>query len=108
MTPICLVLIMYMLIILINLKEINKRSSNSPFECGFDSKSYTRLPFSFRFFNLTLIFIIFDMEMIFLFSLIKINNFYMPKIYMIILFLFFFTLIISLMLEWMINMLDWV
>jgi len=42
------------------------REEISAYECGFEHVSYSRLPFSFRYFFLTLIFLIFDIEVVFL------------------------------------------
>jgi len=43
-----------------------EREEISSYECGFEHVSYSRLPFSFRYFFLTLVFLIFDIEVVFL------------------------------------------
>nr|YP_011026054.1 NADH dehydrogenase subunit 3 [Stephanitis pyrioides]WQM87492.1 NADH dehydrogenase subunit 3 [Stephanitis pyrioides] len=63
-----------MLLILLN-QIINKkmnmeRNKMTPFECGFDPKSSSRIPFSTQFFLIGILFLIFDVEMVMILPLI--------------------------------------
>lgn len=42
------------------------REEISSYECGFEHAGHSRVPFSFRYFLLTLIFLVFDIEIVFL------------------------------------------
>nr|UNO54345.1 NADH dehydrogenase subunit 3 [Hyalomma asiaticum] len=60
---------------------LGMKEKNSPFECGFDPFSLSRVPFSLKFFLIGIIFLIFDVEIVVILPfpfLIKIKNlFYM-------------------------------
>ena len=79
-----------------------------PFECGFSPKFNARLPFTLRFFLISIIFIIFDVELVLIFPfLIKI--FSMDIFYILLLVsVFLLILILGLFHEWNQGSLDWV
>nr|ANZ03416.1 NADH dehydrogenase subunit 3 [Theodoxus fluviatilis] len=89
-------------------RVILDREKSSPFECGFDPMSSSRLPFSFRFFLLAVIFLIFDVEIVLLFPVfvgcfegMSMSVFWGG-------FAFLIILIVGLFHEWNEGSLDWV
>nr|YP_010988059.1 NADH dehydrogenase subunit 3 [Harpegnathos venator]WON66592.1 NADH dehydrogenase subunit 3 [Harpegnathos venator] len=87
-------------------KMFDNREKNSSYECGFDSISSPRFPFSIQFFLISLMFLIFDIEISLLIpltiSLSKFNSF-MP----ITMLIFMFILIFSIYIEYSENMIEW-
>nr|YP_009107231.1 NADH dehydrogenase subunit 3 [Tyspanodes hypsalis]AIT99550.1 NADH dehydrogenase subunit 3 [Tyspanodes hypsalis] len=99
--------IMMFLSIILSKKSFSDREKSSPFECGFDPKSSARIPFSLHFFLITVIFLIFDVEIALIFPIInlfKVTNFI---IWVKTSFFFILILIIGLYHEWNQNMLNW-
>nr|YP_010329869.1 NADH dehydrogenase subunit 3 [Calyptra minuticornis]UNP54619.1 NADH dehydrogenase subunit 3 [Calyptra minuticornis] len=99
--------IMMFLSIILSKKSFSDREKSSPFECGFDPKSSARIPFSLHFFLITVIFLIFDVEIALIFPIIplfKMVNFFL---FMKISFFFILILIMGLYHEWNQNMLNW-
>jgi NADH-ubiquinone oxidoreductase chain 3 len=83
----------------------NKRERFSPYECGFEHCSSSRVPFSMRFFLLALIFLIFDLEVLFL-MLIPEVEIILSNSVLIYCTLFVVILIVGLLLEWIDGGLD--
>nr|YP_010701131.1 NADH dehydrogenase subunit 3 [Acosmeryx shervillii]WCI21370.1 NADH dehydrogenase subunit 3 [Acosmeryx shervillii] len=99
--------VMMFLSIILSKKSFMDREKCSPFECGFDPKSSARIPFSLHFFLITVIFLIFDVEIALIFPIImtfKLVNFYN---WMKISFFFIIILLMGLYHEWNQNMLNW-
>nr|YP_009825431.1 NADH dehydrogenase subunit 3 [Malaza carmides]QIU83246.1 NADH dehydrogenase subunit 3 [Malaza carmides] len=99
--------IIMILSMILSKKSFKDREKCSPFECGFDPKSSARNPFSLHFFLITIIFLIFDVEIALIFPLIitfKMVNFF---IWTKTSFFFIMMLLIGLYHEWNQNMLNW-
>nr|YP_009446045.1 NADH dehydrogenase subunit 3 [Triuncina daii]ARA91016.1 NADH dehydrogenase subunit 3 [Triuncina daii] len=98
---------MMMISIILSKKSFMDREKCSPFECGFDPKSLARIPFSLHFFLITVIFLIFDVEIVLIFPIITLFKMVNMMIWMKISFFFIFILLIGLYHEWNQNMLNW-
>nr|YP_010287409.1 NADH dehydrogenase subunit 3 [Pingasa rufofasciata]UKT61740.1 NADH dehydrogenase subunit 3 [Pingasa rufofasciata] len=99
--------IMMMLSIILSKKSYMDREKCSPFECGFDPQSSARIPFSLHFFLITMIFLIFDVEIALIFPIIKLFKIVNFMLWMKISFFFIIILLIGLYHEWNQNMLNW-
>nr|YP_010958744.1 NADH dehydrogenase subunit 3 [Baronia brevicornis]WNB35762.1 NADH dehydrogenase subunit 3 [Baronia brevicornis] len=92
---------------LISKKSFMDREKSSPFECGFDPKSSARIPFSLHFFLITVIFLIFDIEIALIFPMTMLFNLTNYIIFMKTSLFFFIVLLLGLYHEWNQNMLNW-
>nr|YP_010947390.1 NADH dehydrogenase subunit 3 [Prismosticta regalis]WGO62418.1 NADH dehydrogenase subunit 3 [Prismosticta regalis] len=99
--------IMMFLSIILSKKSILDREKCSPFECGFDPKVNARIPFSLHFFLITVIFLIFDVEIALIFPIILLFKMVNFLIWTKISIFFFIILLIGLYHEWNQNMLNW-
>ena len=80
---------------------------SSPYECGFDPLNSARLPFSFRFFLVAILFLLFDLEIALLFPLpgaVLITN---PRNLIVAATIFMFILTFGLVFEWIKGGLEW-
>nr|YP_009488385.1 NADH dehydrogenase subunit 3 [Trachypeplus jacobsoni]AWD31644.1 NADH dehydrogenase subunit 3 [Trachypeplus jacobsoni] len=100
--------VMCILYQLINKKMIMERNKMTPFECGFDPKSSSRLPFSTQFFLIGILFLIFDVELVMIMPMIitlKKSNmimWYMTSVSIIMI------LIVGLYYEWKNGVIEWI
>nr|QJS34742.1 NADH dehydrogenase subunit 3 [Lucanus chengyuani] len=88
-------------------KTLMDREKASPFECGFDPKSSSRLPFSLQFFLIAIIFLIFDVEITLLIPLIPILNLTKIMNLVIIMVIYITILLTGLYHEWKQGALNW-
>nr|YP_010563171.1 NADH dehydrogenase subunit 3 [Cnethodonta grisescens]QHD26863.1 NADH dehydrogenase subunit 3 [Manulea ussurica]UYX61177.1 NADH dehydrogenase subunit 3 [Cnethodonta grisescens] len=100
--------IMMILSIILAKKSFLDREKCSPFECGFDPKSFARIPFSLHFFLITMIFLIFDVEIALILPIIPLFKMVNFIIWIKISFFFIMILLIGLYHEWNQNMLNWI
>ena len=85
--------------------RIQKRS---PYECGFDPLKSARVPFSFRFFLVAILFLLFDLEIALLFPLpfslsVQLNHLFV----VVVSYIFIVVLRVGLIYEWIQGGLDW-
>nr|QDI93381.1 NADH dehydrogenase subunit 3 [Quernocoris caliginosus] len=100
-------LLLMMLCFTISKKSYMNREKMSPFECGFDPKSSSRIPFSSQFFLIAVLFLIFDIEIVIILPMvltIKMSS--MMKWFMTAT-LFTIVLIMGLYHEWKNGILEW-
>nr|ASM82676.1 NADH dehydrogenase subunit 3 [Rhombodera latipronotum]ASY98643.1 NADH dehydrogenase subunit 3 [Rhombodera valida] len=99
--------IVMMLTNFLSKKNIEDREKSSPFECGFDPISSSRLPFSLRFFLIAIIFLIFDVEIALILPMTIIPFSSNMLIWTITSILFIFILTMGLYHEWNQGSLEW-
>nr|QDI93407.1 NADH dehydrogenase subunit 3 [Vesperocoris paddocki] len=99
--------LLMMLCFIISKKSYMSREKMSPFECGFDPSSSSRIPFSSQFFLIAVLFLIFDIEIVIILPMIlTIKMSSMLKWFMTVT-LFITVLIIGLYHEWKNGILEW-
>nr|ATD52967.1 NADH dehydrogenase subunit 3 [Phlogotettix sp. EMHAU-2015-Zz052705] len=105
---ICIILMtIIMIILLVSKKSIIDNQKATPFECGFNPMSYSRLPFSIHFFMIAVIFLVFDIEIIMIMPMILTVKTSMMKYWLITSIMFIVILILGLIHEWKNGMISW-
>nr|YP_010586153.1 NADH dehydrogenase subunit 3 [Ecnomus latus]UZZ43902.1 NADH dehydrogenase subunit 3 [Ecnomus latus] len=109
----CLFMLMTIVVLLIGLsmmisnKKLISHNKLSPFECGFNPINMKRIPFSMHFFMITILFLIFDVEITIILPFMmvfKLNNIFIINLMFN---MFLLILMLGLMHEWNQNILNW-
>nr|QJF58148.1 NADH dehydrogenase subunit 3 [Adelges tsugae] len=107
MTMSTILILMFMLIMMMNMKMKFNNNKSSPFECGFDPFNKSRMPFSMNFYLISIIFLIFDIEISIILPMImnfKISNMMNFNLMFLIFFIF---MISTIFYEWVFGSLNW-
>nr|QDI93329.1 NADH dehydrogenase subunit 3 [Roburocoris exiguus] len=92
---------------MISKKSNMSREKMSPFECGFDPKSSSRIPFSSQFFLIAVLFLIFDIEIVIILPMISTIKTSKMINWMITSMVFIMVLLLGLYHEWKNGILEW-
>nr|YP_009500681.1 NADH dehydrogenase subunit 3 [Allocarsidara bakeri]AWU48824.1 NADH dehydrogenase subunit 3 [Allocarsidara bakeri] len=106
-TMMMILMIMLLLIPMVNKHKLTDREKNSPFECGFDPVSNSRIPFSIQFFTISLMFLIFDIEITIILPLPMMLTMTKINLWIIMVNLLMIILILGLILEWKEGSMNW-
>nr|AKS03975.1 NADH dehydrogenase subunit 3 [Spadella cephaloptera] len=93
-----IILSLFSMSAMLNQKSSLDKEKSSPFECGFDPKGISRLPFCLKFFLVAVIFLVFEIEIVLIIP--------MPLGFMSIQ-VFLMILVSGLFYEWFYGGLDW-
>nr|UPL65900.1 NADH dehydrogenase subunit 3 [Lasiolabops cosmopolites] len=99
-------ILMFICMLISNKSQIS-REKMSPFECGFDPKSSTRMPMSSQFFLIAVLFLIFDIEIVIILPMIVTLKTSNMTSWFITSLTFIFILMIGLYHEWKNGILEW-
>lgn len=110
-----MLLVIFFLVILLKIVSIFisetvtlNREELSSYECGFEHHNVSRIPFSLRYFFLTLLFLLFDLEiLLLLFTPYIIMSNYIYLAYLLA-FIFILILFLGLLYEWNDGTLEWI
>nr|YP_010478378.1 NADH dehydrogenase subunit 3 [Nesophrosyne sp. 15 GMB-2012]UVI59822.1 NADH dehydrogenase subunit 3 [Nesophrosyne sp. 15 GMB-2012] len=102
-----LLFMMMMIIYTISKKSMVDNQKATPFECGFNPVSYTRLPFSMHFFLIAVLFLVFDIEIIMVLPMILTMKTALIKTWIITTSMFITILLLGLFHEWNNGMIKW-
>nr|YP_010982444.1 NADH dehydrogenase subunit 3 [Cheiloneurus chinensis]WOE90950.1 NADH dehydrogenase subunit 3 [Cheiloneurus chinensis] len=102
-----IILFLFLVNFIVSKKLFKDREKMSSFECGFDSILKNRLPFSLHFYLVSIIFLIFDIEIAVIMPFMVFSGFdFMLMVKLMIMILFI--LLMGLFMEWIEGALSWI
>nr|YP_009946940.1 NADH dehydrogenase subunit 3 [Macrostemum floridum]QOH91258.1 NADH dehydrogenase subunit 3 [Macrostemum floridum] len=99
--------LMIIISIIISKKKMKNKEKLSPFECGFNPLLTSRIPFSLQFIMISIIFLIFDIEISLILPMIITLNFNLMNTWLMTILFFILILILGIFYEWSQNFLAW-
>lgn len=102
-----LVVVLKLVSSLIAERSLLNREELSPYECGFEHHNVSRIPFSLRYFFLTLVFLLFDLEIVLMLFMpyYLLSSFYLVRLCFLLVFVL--VLYLRLIYEWNDGTLEW-
>lgn len=94
-----LIVILKVVSLMVSERTVLNREDLTSYECGFEHHSLSRIPFSIRYFFLTLIFLLFDLEVILLLFFPFSFVFRFSRVSLVCVFFFLFFLFLGLVYE---------
>nr|YP_011036712.1 NADH dehydrogenase subunit 3 [Xestocephalus iguchii]WRK21316.1 NADH dehydrogenase subunit 3 [Xestocephalus iguchii] len=107
MTTSMMSLLILTMINILKKKSILDKQKMSPFECGFNPMSFSRIPFSIHFFIISVLFLIFDIEIIIILPMIITMKSSMLMTWMLTSTMVILILLMGLYHEWNNGLLNW-
>nr|QLY89545.1 NADH dehydrogenase subunit 3 [Polycentropus flavomaculatus] len=102
-----LIMMMTMMNFLISKNVKIKFNKISPFECGFNNITKSQFPFSLNFYLMTILFLMFDIEITIILPFYILFQVCKMKIFMLMFYYFIYLMLLSLFYEWKQNILNW-
>nr|CAD5105743.1 NADH dehydrogenase subunit 3 [Singhiella simplex] len=102
-----IVLVLMLCFTIVSMKLKYAREKYSTFECGMELMSRLRLPFSLHFYFISIIFLIFDVEVMLIIPFIFCVKFYKIKASLISIMTLILVLILGFCYEWWTGLLSW-
>jgi len=103
---ILLIIVLFIFFLCFFISNIQDITRLSPYECGFEAFSSSSVPFEVRYYRTAILFIIFDIEIVFLFPFVA-NGLNLDSSSVFMFLVFVLVLLFGFVYEWLMGGLDW-